>query len=122
MVSLSDYRGRPVVLVFWVTWCGYCEREMSSLNSVYKTYRDHGLVVLAINDGESASKVRSYRKSHGLSFAVLLDPSKSTSRSYNVTGYPRNVFIDGNGRIVSMVAGMMNTGQLTSKVKEILAY
>jgi peroxiredoxin len=120
-VSLSDYRGHPVVLVFWATWCGYCEREMSSLKSVYNSYKDAGLVILAVNQGDSASDVRSYRKSHGLKFTVLLDPKKSTAKLYQVTGVPKNFFIDRNGRIVQAVSGMMNTTQLTSMVKVILS-
>jgi peroxiredoxin len=120
-VSLSDYRGHPVVLVFWATWCGYCEREMSSLKSVYNSYKDAGLVILAVNHGDSASDVRSYRKSHGLNFTILLDPKKSTAQMYKVTGIPKNVFIDRNGRIVQSVSGMMNTVQLTGMVEVILS-
>ena len=120
-VSLSDYRGHPVVIVFWATWCGYCEREMSSLKSVYNSYKDAGLIILAVNQGEPVSDVRSYRKSHGLKFTVLLDPKKSTAKLYQVTGVPKNVFIDRNGRIVQAVSGMMNTAQLTGMVEVILS-
>jgi peroxiredoxin len=74
-----------------------------------------------VNQGDSASDVRSYRKSHGLKFTVLLDPKKSTAKLYQVTGVPKNIFIDRNGRIVQAVSGMMNTTQLTSMVKVILS-
>jgi peroxiredoxin len=119
-VSLSDFRGRPVVLVFWATWCGYCEREMSALKTVYNDYQDHGLVILAINAGESASDVRSYRKSHNLPFNCLLDPKRSSLKSYKVTAFPTNVFIDRGGRAVFSVVGMMDTAGLKGKILPLL--
>ena len=119
-VSLSDFRGRPVVLVFWATWCGYCEREMSALKSVYKEHQDAGLAILAINAGDSASDVRSYRKSHGLTFNVLLDPKRSTLGLYKVSAFPTNVFIDRSGRAIYSVVGMMDTAGLNSKLQTIL--
>jgi cytochrome c biogenesis protein CcmG/thiol:disulfide interchange protein DsbE len=119
-VSLSDYKGRPVVLVFWATWCGYCEREMSALKSTYKSYQDAGLVILAINAGDSASDVRSYRKSHGLTFPVLLDPKRKTLGLYKVSAFPTNVFIDTSGRTVYTVVGMMDSAGLSSRVQALL--
>jgi peroxiredoxin len=119
-VSLSAYRGRPVVVVFWATWCPYCEREMSALKSVYKDYRDAGLIILAVDAGDSASEVRSYRKSHGLTFNVLLDPKRKTVALYKVSAYPTNIFVDRSGRAVYSVVGMMDTAGLTSKVLALM--
>lgn len=118
-VSLSDYAGRPVVLVFWTTWCPYCEREMSVLKSTYNAYQDAGLVILAINEADSASDVRSYRKSHSLDFPVLLDPKRKAGGLYKVASYPMHVFINRSGQAVYTVKGMLDSAGLNSRVQII---
>jgi peroxiredoxin len=93
---------------------------MSALKSVYKDHQGAGLVILAINAGESASDVRSYRKSHNLSFNLLLDPKRSSLKLYKVGAFPTNVFIDRGGRAVYTVVGMMDTAGLNGKVLPLL--
>jgi peroxiredoxin len=93
---------------------------MSALKSTYKTYQGAGLVILAINAGDSASDVRSYRKSHNLPFPVLLDPKRSSSGLYKVSAFPTNIFIDKKGRAVYSVVGAMDAAGLKSKAQAIL--
>ncbi|MFZ5818616.1 MAG: redoxin domain-containing protein [Chloroflexota bacterium] len=119
-VSLSGYAGHPVILVFWATWCGYCEREMPSLQAIYNDYKGAGLVVLAVNAGDSASKVRSYRKSHNLTFPILLDPKQDATGRYRVSSIPVNYFIEPSGKIAYVASGMMDYAGLASMVKVIM--
>ena len=74
-VSLNDFRGKLVLMNFWATWCAPCLEEMRVLRQVHDQWREKGLVVLSINMGESASRVRGYVKRYALPFPVLLDPN-----------------------------------------------
>ena len=59
-VALSDLKGKPVLLNFWATWCPPCRDEMPYIQEIYDEWSDEGLVVLAINYGESASRVKEF--------------------------------------------------------------
>lgn len=98
-VSLSDFKDKPVVLFFWTTWCPYCRKELKVLNSKYQELVKDGLQVLAIDAGESVSKVEAAVKNYNLSFSVLLDKDGSVSSSYNVLGVPTYIFIGKDGSI-----------------------
>ena len=72
-VSLANLRNKPVLVNFWATWCSPCRSEMPYIQEIYEEWSDKGLVVLAINLGESSSKVEEFMQSYNLSFTVLLD-------------------------------------------------
>lgn len=75
-VSLQDYRGKPVLLTFWATWCSACRTELSEMQQLHTAYQDDGLVVLAISidNPKTQSKVKPTVRSQGWTFPVLLDP------------------------------------------------
>jgi len=98
-VSLSSLRGKPVMLNFWATWCGPCRMEMPYIQEVFEDeeWIDRGLVIVAVNVGDSSSKVREFMENNGLSFRVLLDTDASVAKDYNVSGIPATFLIDKNG-------------------------
>ncbi len=104
-VSLSDLRGKPVLLNFWTTWCDPCRAEMPYLQQVYEEWSGKGLVVLAINIGESPSEVKRFLQTYNLSLPVLLDTKEATARKYNITGIPTSFFIDKDGIIQVKIIG-----------------
>lgn len=85
------------MLNFWATWCPPCREEMPLIQQVYEELSDKELVVLAINLGESSSKVKEFVQSYGLSFPVLLDTKQDIAQKYNIRGIPTTIFIDKNG-------------------------
>ena len=96
-VSLSQFKGvRPVLVVFWATWCGYCMEEMPALIQLQKDMGDR-LEVLAINVQESAIRVAPVAKAKGMNFKVLLDTEGEVSAAYGVVGVPTLVLIDKDG-------------------------
>ncbi|HUH97934.1 MAG TPA: TlpA disulfide reductase family protein [Anaerolineales bacterium] len=119
-VRMSNYSGGPVLLFFWATWCPHCANEMPSMQSVYGEYRGRGLVVLALDVGESAAKARGYRSAHGLTFTVLNDSSQTVATEYRVTGFPTHFFVTSRGQITSIVVGEINHAGLVSKVQSLL--
>ena len=104
-VSLGDLQGRPVVVNFWATWCGPCVYEMPYIQEVYDERSGDGLVVLAVNIGESPSRAREFMESHQLSFPVLLDRDGKVAERYNIRAIPTTVFIDKGGIIQAIRVG-----------------
>ncbi len=104
-VSLSSFRGKPVLLNFWATWCGPCVGEMPYLQEIYKERSAEGLVVLAVNIGDPASQANGFMQHYELSLPVLLDTRRAVAEQYNITGIPTTFFIDKNGIIQGKVVG-----------------
>ncbi|MFC1968785.1 TlpA family protein disulfide reductase [Chloroflexota bacterium] len=100
-VSLSDFRGKPVLVNFWTSWCLPCRSEMPLIQDTFtdKKWVDEGLVVLAIDIGESPSTVREFVENYGLAFPVLLDITRDVSLEYYVRAIPATFFIDRKGII-----------------------
>lgn len=97
--SLSDFRGKSVMLNFWATWCGYCILEMPYIQQVYDDWQGGEVVILTIDIGERADKVNDLLNELGFSLPVLLDIEAAAMAQYRVTNLPRTFFIDKEGLI-----------------------
>ena len=108
--ALSDYRGRPVVVNFWASWCEPCRTEMPDLISAHAAHRTSGLEVLAVNltDQEVRRDVRVFVAELGMTFPVLLDERGRTRRQYELVLIPTTVFVDTAG-----VVRLLHSGPLT---------
>lgn len=106
-VSLTDFRGRVVLLNFWATWCGPCKEEMPSMERLYQKHRAQGLVVLALsNDSEgSVARVARFIKEGGFTFPVGLDPRLKVAALYGVRVLPSSLIIDRQGRVTHIALG-----------------
>ncbi len=93
-VRLSDFRGRPVLLNFWATWCVPCRTEMPALQEAHDT---EGVVVLAVNSQESDTVVSNFLDEYGLTFPAAIDREGSVRQHYGVLGLPATFFIDPDG-------------------------
>lgn len=114
-VSLSDFRGQPVLVNFWATWCGPCRLEMPAIQDRYQMHQPD-LVVLAVNLAESAEQVSEFVDELGLTFDPLLDADGSIFELYQVLGYPSSYFIDPDGIIQAVHIGFMTEGQLDENI------
>jgi peroxiredoxin len=110
-VSLQHLRGKPVMLNFWATWCGPCRQEMPLIQEVSQdeAWTRQGLVIMAINLGESLDKVKGFMEEGGFSFSVLLDADESVAPQYNIHGIPTTFFIDRNGIIKEWKVGAFSS-------------
>lgn len=119
--TLSNYEGRPVIINFWATWCAPCATEMPAFQRVYDTYRDEGLVILAINNSESAGTILEFMDEKDLDFTVLLDVQFDATRAYEQNAFPTTFFIDRDGRIQhTEIGGSMSEAYIASKVSKII--
>ena len=102
---LSDYRGQPVVLNFWATWCVSCRKEMPQFIEAYDAHRDDGLVVIGLNLQESESIIRPFVDDFGIDFPVLIDRDGEVGDAYLLLGLPTTFFIGRNGVVESVFIG-----------------
>jgi len=120
-VSLSDLRGKPVMLNFWATWCHPCVSEMPYIQEVYEQWSVKGLVVLAINMGGVSSEVKEFLESHNLSLPVLLDSKQKVAQRYNIRYVPTTFFIDESGIIqATKIGAFPNKDTIESELNKIM--
>ena len=98
-VALSDFKGKPVILFIWATWCPYCVRELAYLEKSYLDIKKSGVELLAIDSGEPRELVARYLNNRKIDFPVLLDTDSKVSYAYNVIGIPTLVLVDAQGKI-----------------------
>ena len=121
-ISLSELRGKVVLVNFWTSWCPPCRKEMPAIESVYRSYNDMGLVVIGLNLTAQDSKqaAASFAQEVGVTFPIALDLDNSVGILYRVTALPTTFFIDRKGVIRSViVGGPMSEAVIQSKVEEL---
>ncbi|MBN1119815.1 MAG: TlpA family protein disulfide reductase [Anaerolineae bacterium] len=110
-VNLSDYRGQVVIVNFWTTWCPSCVDEMPVLQDVHRRYADQGVVVLAVDIGESKSEVQRYLSANDLDLTVLLDSREQIAAAYSIRSIPTTYIIDPQGEIDDVHFGSLSAAQ-----------
>ena len=121
-VSLSSFKGKPILLNFWATWCPYCREERPYLNSLHKEYKDKGLVIIAVSVDKSEETVRKFLKKMPLDFIILHDNDNAASQPYGVYSLPTSFTVDRNGIIKGKFLGVRNWTDSNSKkaIEEII--
>jgi peroxiredoxin len=96
-VSLSDFRGKPVMLVFWKINCAACKFQIPYTQAFYDEWSSDSIAVLTINVEDSISAVQDYVTSHGITYPVLFDRQREVAQSYGIPGVPVTFLIDDKG-------------------------
>ncbi|NLW03125.1 MAG: TlpA family protein disulfide reductase [Clostridiaceae bacterium] len=108
-VRLQDFRGTPVVLNFWASWCSQCRKELPALDRLFREYSEDGLVVLVVDlvDGarETMDSGKKYVEENGFAFKVLYDTRQEAAYTYGVRFIPSTLFIDKDGYILAGYEG-----------------
>lgn len=122
--SLDGYRGRPVILNFWASWCVPCKAEMPALQRAFEKYRDDGLVVLGVNQTfiDDLDAARDFVNELALTFPNVRDDTGNTSqRLYQVMGLPTSVLITPDGEIAHRQIGQMTEAQINTFSRQLAA-
>jgi cytochrome c biogenesis protein CcmG, thiol:disulfide interchange protein DsbE len=118
--SLANYRGQVVLVNLWATWCPPCREEMPALERLYRAFRSKGVVVLGIDQGESAKVAEDFARERGVTFPLLIDDAQQYGRAYAAQGIPTSVLVDRSGHIVKGVDGEMSFEQMQTLVTSAL--
>jgi peroxiredoxin len=116
--TLSQLRGQPVVLNFWATWCGPCQREMPALQETAARYAGE-IVFAGVDQVETPEVVQQFVTRRGVTFPIPLDPDGAVGSAYNVKGMPTTFFIDADGVIRHIWMGEMNRITLAEGIAKI---
>jgi cytochrome c biogenesis protein CcmG/thiol:disulfide interchange protein DsbE len=119
-LSLTAYRGRPVILNFWASWCEPCKEEAPMLQRVWEEGRDDGLVVLGVNAQDFERDARRFVRRYGLTYPIVHDGPGSSLGRFGLTGFPETWWIDREGRLVGYVQGEFTQEQLDANVERAL--
>lgn len=105
-ISLSQQKGKYVLINFWATWCGPCKMEMPSLETLHQRFKSKNFSLLAIsNDMFGAKIVEPFVKANNLSFPILLDQQLQASNKFGVVSLPTTFMIDPKGNIIGELRG-----------------
>ncbi|TDX53307.1 TlpA family protein disulfide reductase [Orenia marismortui] len=117
-VSLSDFRGKYIMLNFWASWCPPCRKEMPDLDQFHQENKDE-FVVLGVNIGEDKETVKKFINDGGYKYPILLDQSRQLSFVYRASVIPTSYFIDQAGKIQYIKRGLVSKSEL-DQIKENL--
>ena len=122
-VRLSDFRGKPVVLNFWATWCPPCKAELPDFDRSAATYGDEvTFLMVNLTDGgrDTVSGVREFVAANSYTFPVYFDTRYSAANAYRVSSIPTTYFINAEGEIVSYKVGMVSASELEKGIQNLL--
>jgi peroxiredoxin len=119
-ISLADFRGRPVLINTWATWCPPCRSEMPTLNAYYQSQQSKGLVILAINAGETRQEAAAFASEYGLRFQVLLDPAERLMDQLQIFDFPTSILVGRDGLVKAVHIGMLTPEIIAKEITPFL--
>jgi len=98
-VSLDDFKGKPVIVNFWATWCGPCKEELPVFQKMWNKYKDKDIAFIGIDVMDDRSNAAEFVKNNDITYTILYDQQGEISSKYKVVALPATFFIDKEGKI-----------------------
>jgi thiol-disulfide isomerase/thioredoxin len=121
-VTLAQFKGHPVVVNFWATWCGPCKLEMPWFEQMNQKYKGQGLIILGLSQdtGTDVADISKAAKKIGVTYPIL-QPDDSVPKLYGGVDYlPETFYVDAKGVVVEETAGAPTKDEIEADVKKIL--
>ncbi|MFN2251738.1 MAG: TlpA family protein disulfide reductase [Anaerolineae bacterium] len=109
-VALSDYRGTPVLISFWASWCGPCRAELPELDRAARQYAPDDIAILTVNSGDTTAQARQTLANAGADVTVLMDFESQVARQYGISSIPTAILVDSDGVIRHIKFGSLSEG------------
>jgi cytochrome c biogenesis protein CcmG, thiol:disulfide interchange protein DsbE len=119
-VRLADFRGRPVIINFWASWCGPCVEEFPLLRQAASRHADDGLVVIGIVWRDRSEAARDFMQRNDATWAAAMDPGERVAGDYGILGPPETYFIGRDGTIVARQIGQISAASMDEKLAAII--
>ncbi len=121
-VELSSFKGKPVVLNFWTSWCSFCKAEMPYFESAYKEYGDQVQFIMLnpVKSERSRDDGRNYIKSSDFTFPVFYETEGKAMSMYGLRGFPATIFIDKDGKITAKNIGAITQDKLNKSIESLI--
>lgn len=121
-MSLSQFKGQPVILNFWASWCLPCRTETPALERAYNANRTSQLIVIGVNmtAQDSIPAAQAFAKEFGATYPIVLDEDDAVSQMYSVLGLPTSLFINRQGLIQRIFIGGLTEDTLQQYLAEIV--
>ena len=113
--SIAAFRGAPVVVNLWATWCTPCVKEMPAFDEV--AAEQTAVKIIGVNVGDTADAARSFAADLGIRYPQFTDPDGALSTALNITGYPATAFFDADGKLVIVHQGALTADELRSTIQ-----
>ena len=120
-ISLSDYKGKVLLVDFWATWCGSCEEDVPELKALYQEFErgQFGIVAASVDEG-GPELVARYAAEHALPYPVVF-AGEDTTRDYRIFGLPTKFLIDPKGRIYRKYLADVSREEIASDIRSLLS-
>ena len=121
-VRLSDFKGKPVVVNFWATWCGPCKSELPHFEKLMEEYSGVEFMMVNLTDGsrDTVDSVKAFIKDNGYVFNTYFDTSSGAAIAYNVYSIPFTIFVDKDGNLISDYTGAMTEEILRKNIEKLI--
>lgn len=115
----ESLKGKVVLVQHWATWCGYCRKDEPAVERIIQDHAKEGLVVLAVNAGETKAKVRQYLLEHPRTARIVLAPDTTLARLFSGAGVPAYLLIDRDSKVAAAQPGSGGLLALREMLKEV---
>ena len=115
--TLTEYKGKVILLNFWINYCQPCQEKLPIIENLYKEYGENkkDIIILGINK-EKTNKVKKFLKKNNYSFPTLIDKDSQVVEKYSVKFVPTSFIIDRNGDIVEQITENLTIDQIKEKI------